>query len=99
MPVGPLDESELISDIVAARELLASTIEDGLFVVEEQREFEFRYYFSSVEEWTSFLVAESWGDNAADEKMVEVVRSLLTPGRDEIVMTEPVRASRLVRGR
>jgi hypothetical protein len=95
--VGPLDESELISDIVGARKVLASTIEDGLFFVEEQREFEFKYYFSSIEEWTSFLETEGWGDNAADEKLVEAVRSLLTPGRDEIFMREPVRASRLVR--
>ena len=65
--VGHLDASAFISDIRAAREVLASTIVEGFFKKEQETEFEFVYHFDSVDECKSYLVAEAWCETEADE--------------------------------
>lgn len=95
--VGRLDESKIISDIHTARKILASIIADGLFVNEKETEFEFLYYFDSVDEWTSYLLAHNWGDVVSDTPLIENTRNLLPQGEGRILMRELVRAARLRR--
>ena len=95
--VGRLDESTLISAILGARNILASAMVAKLFLKEEEREFEFFYHFDSVDEWTSYLVAESWADLVAAEPLIETTRELLSQGEGEILMRELARAARLKR--
>ncbi len=95
--VGHLDESSFIDEVHAARRTLDSTVVEGLFLEEEQAEFEFLYHFDSVDEWTSYLEAYSVGDPNTDKPLIEATRILMSQGEGEIVMRELVRAMRLRR--
>ena len=95
--VGSLDVSTFISEIHAARRVLASTIAERVFQKEQETEFEFVFHFDSVDECKSYLVAEAWCESEADEALIEKTRDLLPPGEDEILMRVPVRAARLKR--
>ena len=95
--VGHLDVSTFISDIHAARKVLASTIAERFFQKGQETEFEFVYHFDSVDECKSYLVAEAWCETEADEALIETTRDLLPPGESEILMRVQVRATRLKR--
>ena len=95
--VGHLDASAFISDILVAREVLASTVAEGFFKKEQQTEFEFVYHFDSVDECQSYLAAEAWCETEADETLIETTRDLLPPRQGEILMRVQVRATRLER--
>ena len=95
--VGHLDESSFIDDIHAARRVLASTVEQGLFLEEAQTEFEFLHRFDSVEEWTQYMETHEYGDPEADRPLIEATRALMLQEQGEIVMRELVRAARLRR--
>lgn len=95
--VGHLDGSSLISAIHAARKILASTIADGLFVDEEETEFEFLSYFDSIDEWTSYWANSRFAEPVADEPLMEATCALMSQGEGEILMRELARAVRLKR--
>ena len=58
--LGRLDSSIFVGEIHTARGSLASTIAQGLFLVEEETEFEFLYHFDDVDECKSYLLEEAW---------------------------------------
>ncbi len=95
--MGRLDISTFMTDIHAARRVLASTIAEGYFQKEQETEFEFVYHFNSVDECKSYLLAEAWCETEADEALIESTRDLLPPGDGEILMRLPVLATRLKR--
>ena len=95
IPVGRLDETDLIEGIHAARKVLASTVEAGHFAFEKERTFEFLYHFDTVDACLSFLAEEDWGE--LDLTIASWARDLLTKGEGEILMRESVRAARLRR--
>ncbi len=95
--MGHLDESTFISEVYTAHRILASTIEERLFLNEQETEFEFLYHFDSVDEWTSYLEAHSFGDPEADKPLIETTRNLMSQGQGEIVIRELVRATRIKR--
>jgi hypothetical protein len=94
---GRLDVSTFMSDIHAARRVLASTIAERMFLKEQETEFEFLYHFDSVDECNSYLLAEAWCETEADEAVIESTRDVLHPGDGEILMRVPVLATRLKR--
>ena len=96
--MGRLDVSNFITDIHAARRVLASTIAERFFQKEQETEFEFVYHFDSVDECKSYLLAEAWCETEADEALIESTRDVLPPGDSEILMRVSVLATRLKRG-
>jgi hypothetical protein len=95
--LGRLDSSIFVGDIHTARASLASTIAQGLFLVEEEAEFEFLYHFDDVDECKSYLLEEAWCETAEDEALIEATRDLLPQGKGDILMRVQVRAARLRR--
>ena len=95
--MGRLDVSTFMTDIHAARRVLASTIAERFFQKEQETEFEFVCYFDSVDECKSYLLAEAWCETEADEALIESTRDLLPPGEGEILMRVQVRATLLER--
>ncbi len=93
IPVGRVDEADLIEGIHAARRVLASTVEAGHFAFEKERAFEFLYHFDTVDACLSFLAEDDWGE--LDPTIVSRARDLLAKGEGEILMRESVRAARL----
>ena len=96
--MGRLNVSTFMTEIYAARRVLASTIAERFFQKEQETEFEFVYHFDSVDECKSYLVAEAWCETEADEALIESTRDVLPPGDSEILMRVPVLATRLRRG-
>ena len=96
--MGRLDVSTFMTEIHAARRVLASTIAESFFQKEQETEFEFVYHFDSVDECKSYLVAEAWCETEADEALIESTRDVLPPGDSEILMRVRVLATRLRRG-
>ena len=94
---GRLDVSTFMSDVRAARSVLASTIAERLFLKEQETEFEFLYHFDLVDECKSYLLAEAWCETEADEALIESTRGVLPPEDGEILMRVPVQATRLKR--
>ena len=94
---GRLDVSTFMSDIHAARRVLASTIAERMFLKEQETEFEFLYHFDLVDECKSYLLTEAWCETEADEALIESTRDVLPPGDGEILMRVPVLAVRLKR--
>ncbi len=94
---GRLDSSIFTGDIHTARGSLASTIAQGLFLIEEETEFEFLYHFDDVDECKSYLLEEAWCETAEDEALIESTRDLLSQGEGDILMRVQVRAARLPR--
>ena len=95
--LGRLDESNFINDVHAVNKVMASTIEEGLFLSERETDFQFLYYFDSADEWASFLVEGDFGEPVSNETLVEAARNLLSQGDGEIIMRELVKAIRLKR--
>lgn len=95
--MGRLDSSIFAGDIHTARESLASTIARGLFLIEEETEFEFLYHFDDLDECKSYLLEEDWCETAEDGALLESTRDLLSQGEGEILMRVQVRAARLRR--
>ena len=94
---GQLDESSLIQSVNAAHLTLASAIWDGYFVHEETRHFEFLYHFDSVDACESYL-AEEWEDGfQVDPALISRARALLANKEGDLVIREPMQASRLRR--
>ena len=89
--VGHLDVSNSISEIHAARTVLASTIEERLFQKEQEAKLEFVYHFDSVDECKSCLVAEAWCESEA-EALYGRLHETLHLGRPGHVHATPVDA-------
>ena len=95
--LGRLDSSIFVGDIHTARGSLASTIAQGLFLMEEETEFEFIYHFDDVDECKSYLLEEAWCETSEDEALIDATRDLLSKGEGDILMRVWVRAARLRR--
>ena len=95
--MGRLGVSTFMTDIHAARRVLASTIAERFFKKELEMEFVFIHHFDSVDECKSYLLAEVWCETEADEALIESIRDVLPPGDSEILMRVPVLATRLKR--
>ena len=96
VPIGRLDKSSFITDIKAARNVLASLIEAGYFVIEDEVKFEFIYYFDSVENWLSYI-GEHRRRSVLDPDIVARSRGLMSQGGSGLRMRESSRAARLRR--
>ena len=59
--LGRLDSSIFVGDIHTAMGSLASTVAQGLFLTEEETEFEFIYHFDDVDECKSSKGASPCG--------------------------------------
>ena len=94
---GRLDVSTFVSEVHAARRVLTSTIAEGLFLKEQETEFEFLYHFDLVDECKAYLLAEAWCETQADEALIESTRDVLPLGDGEILMRVPALATRLKR--
>ena len=92
-PVGRLDESAFIQDVLAARKAMASVVDAGYFAAQEEEPFQILYHFDSVDACQPLVAEDDWGELPAD---VEARAQALMDGRDsEFLMEEPIRALRL----
>jgi hypothetical protein len=94
--VGQIDESALLQGINAAHLTLATAVWDGYFIYEEMKSFELLYHFDTIDACASYLATE-WQDAVLDAATISRAQDLLTAGRGELLIREPVRAARLRR--
>ncbi len=93
-PLGQLDMTELISNIHAARAVLASLIDAGWFRPERSLLFDFASCFSSVDQWLRHR-EERRSTSVLAPEMVARARELLSAGGGEVCVTERIQATRL----
>lgn len=94
VPVGEIDLQEDISGIRRARDRLRSVERRGLFVTERRRFIELVEHYPTVEDWQEHLAREGSTIDIPDG-MLDRVRGLLSDEGAELIVREPVRASRL----
>jgi hypothetical protein len=95
--IGRLNEPNFFSTIRSVRKILSSAVADGLFVSEEQTEFEFLYHFDTVDEWVTYLEEEYSSDLDSNQGLIRRARRVLSGREGEVLMRECVRAVRLRR--
>lgn len=94
--LGTLDDTAYIRDICAGRAVIASLIEDGLFVREREAVFEQVLYASDVDSWLAYREERSSRSILAP-RTIESVRALLAEGEGEILVVNRGYACRLRR--
>jgi len=52
--MGMLSETRTTKKVIAARAVQATIIEQGYFVIEAERTFDFCYHFDSFDEWAAY---------------------------------------------
>jgi len=94
--LGEIDQHEDHEEIEAGRVHVTSFEERGLFSEEERAVFELLEHHPTVESWQ-----ERWGEEdyrlVAEPELLDSARALLQSGDGELVIREPVRATRLRR--
>ena len=94
--LGEIDQHEDHEEIVAARSDLESFERDGLFRTEQSLVFELLEHHPTVESWEDRWEHEGYR-LIAEPHLLETARALLHNPSAELVIREPVRASRLRR--
>lgn len=94
--LGEIAQDEDHKEIVAARSHLQAFERDGLFRTEESAVFELLEHHPTVESWEDRWEYEGYR-LVAEPKLLETARALLQRPSTELVIREPVRASRLRR--
>ena len=94
--LGEVDQHEDHEEIVAARSHLRAFERDGLFRTEQSAVFELLEYHPSVESWQGRWDCEGYR-LVAEPNLLRTARALLQNSSAELVIREPVRASRLSR--
>lgn len=95
-PLGEVDQTEDKRDIEAARAHLESQVQRGLYAVEESGYFELLEHHPTVESWQERWAREGWILDASPE-LLRSARELLDRDAGDLVVREPVRATRLRR--
>ena len=95
--IGDLDTTGNVAKVLTARRVLASLIDDGLFIAERVTRFEFRYHFSSVDAWLAYMT-ENWTSATIAPAQVTRAREVLAEATGTLVICEQVHAARYRRG-
>ena len=94
--LGEIDQREDHEEILAARSHLRSAERDGLFSTERSAVFELLEHHPTVESWVDRWEYEGYR-LVAEPKLFETARDLLQHSSAELVIREPVLATRLRR--
>lgn len=94
--LGEIDQHEDHEEILAARSCLQSFERDGLFRTEQSVVFELLEHHPTVESWEDRWEYEGYRLIAGAD-LLETARALLQHPSTELVIREPVHASRLRR--
>lgn len=94
--LGEIDQQEDHEEIEAGRSDLRSFEERGLFATEERAVFELLEHHPTVESWQERWAGEDYR-LVAEPELLDSARALLQSGGGELVIREPIRATRLRR--
>ena len=95
--LGTIDNAAVIANIHCAREALKSVIDAGWFALDRTVVFDFLLHFPTVDDWLRHR-QERRATSVVDQLIIERARELLsTSAGAELVVSERMRASRLVR--
>ncbi len=97
-PLGEIDQQQEIQEIEYAESRLAELEERGLYATDSQRFFDLLEHHPSVESWLQRWAEEGW-QFAVDDEVLKSARELLQAGGGDLVIREPIRATRLNRRR
>ena len=96
--VGALEYSaSFIQTIAAANRSLAASEDEGVFVREQQTEFEVLNHFDSLAQWQTYLEAEAQYYVPPDEAMLGSINAVPDGAHGQIVVAEWIRATRFRR--
>lgn len=95
-PLGEVDQHEDHEEIRSARSHLRSFEEAGLFRTEETAVFELLEHHPTVESWQARWDYEGYR-LIAEASLLDTARAMLKRPQTELVIREPVRATRLRR--
>lgn len=73
---GEIDESPGYAALDAALDALRTVVEEGLFALETEREFQYVYHFDGLDEWQEHM-AENWHRARVSPQLVKSARELL----------------------
>jgi hypothetical protein len=93
IPLGQVDEAQDIRDITGARASLRRVLAEGLYVMEEERTFDFVRHFESVETWLAYR-AERQSSGTIAEEALDRGRALLAQAPGELCVRHAIRATR-----
>lgn len=90
-------KAAFVADIVGAETALQSAQSEGLFLLEEETEFDFAEHYDSDDAWTECLTGPRVGPLDADEGSIASARASMPTGGGEIIVTGREWAARLRR--
>jgi hypothetical protein len=91
--VGPFTRPAIYQNIHAARDALAATVAEGLFIRERSIGFEVLAHFDTVDAWLAYR-AERGASTEVDPALVARAREMLAEASRELLIREQIRATR-----
>lgn len=76
--IGLLEEPAHIARVAVAEAAVHAVVRSQLFAREQERRFEVRYHFASVERWLCYM-AEHWRDACVTPELITRARAILEP--------------------
>ena len=97
IPLGQLDETQLIHDVTVARRGLQTVIDARRFVIEREVHFTYILHFGNVDEWLAYM-AEHAKKAIIPAEVIARARAALPPGTvGELRRPREIYAARLRR--
>lgn len=91
--VGQVDETQDIAEITGAEAALRQVLDEGLFVPEGERTFDFVRHFDSVKTWLAYR-AERKSSGTIAQEVLDRSRALLAQAPGELCVQHAIRAKR-----
>jgi hypothetical protein len=93
--LGTVDASVFIADLRASLVHRATAIDDGLFTMEAEREFDHTTYFDDVESWLAYRAEHGSKRTSVAPELVARARALLSQREGRVAIVERASAARL----
>jgi hypothetical protein len=91
--LGQIDQSQDRDEINVARAALRQTLTEGLFVLEDERSFDFVSHFDSVEDWLAWREKRQ-SSGVIAEDVIARGRALLAQAPGELLVHRRIHAAR-----